>query len=103
MVLGFFDVLKNLFHPAKQSNIIHIYLKDKKCNEKIKVLVRKSYDIQRIYEDNEEAEYRLKKVVICNKCYNKINVKIDFDRRYNIINNQIDGGELITEEEYNKQ
>lgn len=96
--MGFFDFLKNIFQPVKQNNLIHIYLKDNKCKEKMKLLVRKSYDIQRIYEENEEAEYRLKKVVICNNCYNKINLQIDFDKRYNIINSQIDGGEIISEE-----
>lgn len=83
--------------------MIAIYLKDNKCNEKIKILVRKSYDIQRIYEEGEEVEFRLNKVVICNKCYNKIYVKLDFDRNYNIIKKEVNGGEIISEEEYNKE
>jgi len=102
MILGFFGFLKNIFQPSTQGNLIHIYIKDEKCGDKIKLLVRKSYDIQKIYEENEQADYRLKKVVICNKCYNKINVRIDFDRRYNIIDNQIDGGSIISEKEFNE-
>lgn len=99
-VMAFFDFIKNIFSPVKNTNLLLIYLKDKKCGEKIKVLVRKSYDIQTVYEDSHNAEYRLSKVVICNNCYNKINLQLDFDRGYNIINSQIDGGELITEEEF---
>lgn len=102
MIMGFFDFIKNIFQPVRQGNIIHIYLKDEKCGEKIKLLVRKSYDIQKIYEDNEQADYRLKKVVICNKCYNKINVRIDYNKRYNIIDSQLDGGNIISEEEFNE-
>ncbi len=102
MIMGFLDFIKNIFQPVRQGNIIHIYLKDEKCGEKIKLLVRKSYDIQKIYEDNEQADYRLKKVVICNKCYNKINVRIDFNKRYNILDSQLDGGNIISEEEFNE-
>lgn len=100
--LGFFDYIKKIFGPANRGNLMNFYLKDKKCGEKIRLLVRKSYDIQRIYEDSDQADYRLKKVVICNNCYNKIDVRIDFDKRYNIIDSEINGGEIITKEEYNK-
>ena len=100
--LGLFDYIKKIFQPVKHGNLITFYLKDKKCGSKIKLLVRKSYDIQRIYEDSDKADYRLNKVVICNSCYNKITLKIDYDKKYNILDTKINGGEIITEEEYNK-
>jgi len=102
MILGLFDFIKNIFQPSGQGNLINFYIKDEKCGDKIKLLVRKSYDIQKIYEENEEADFRLKKVVICNKCYNKINLRIDFDKRYNIIDSQLDGGSIISEKEFNE-
>jgi len=102
-IMGFLKFLKSFFQPPKDRNLIPIYLSDKKCNEKIKVLVRKTYDIHSLYEEEGEAAYRLNKVVICNKCYNKINLSIDFDRNYNIIKKTIEGGNFITEEEYNKE
>lgn len=100
--LSILEFFKNIFSTNNSGNLINIYLRDDKCGGKIKVLVRKSYDIQRIYEHNQEAEYSLKKAVICNNCYNKIDVKIDFNKRYNIIDKTIKGGELITEDEYKK-
>ena len=100
--MGFMDKIKDFFQPVNNTNLLEIYLQDKKCKEKIKLLVRKSYDIQRIYEKDQDADYRLRKVVICNNCYNKINLEIDYNKKYNIINSEIDGGELITKEEYNK-
>ncbi|MEJ6950586.1 hypothetical protein [Natronospora cellulosivora (SeqCode)] len=96
--MGFLDKLKNMFKPAKKNNLIEINLKDNKCKERIKLLVRKSYDIQRIYENDQNADYRLNKVVICNNCYSKIEVKIDFNKSYKIINKDIKGGKLISEE-----
>lgn len=101
--MGLLNFLKKLFRAPQNSNIISIYLRDKKCKEKIKVLVRKSYDIQPLYEEEETAAYRLNKVVICNKCYNKIHLTLDFDQNYNIIKKNVEGGEIITEEEYNEE
>ncbi|NLM97123.1 MAG: hypothetical protein GX175_05880 [Halanaerobiaceae bacterium] len=101
--MAFFDFIKNIFKPAYNSNLLFFYIRDRKCGEKIKLLVRKSYDIQTIYEDTDKADYRLNKVVICNKCYNKINLQLDFDQAYNIINSHIDGGELISKEEFDDQ
>lgn len=101
--MGLINFIKRFFQTPQDSNLISIYLRDKKCNEKIKVLVRKSYDIQPLYEEEEEAAYRLSKVVICNKCYNKIYLTMDFDRNFNLIKEEARGGEFITEEEYNNE
>ncbi|MFW6015743.1 MAG: hypothetical protein ACOCRK_04850 [bacterium] len=100
--MGIIDFIKNIFSPSNGNNIMKIFLKDAKCGNKIKLILRKSYDIQRIYEEDEEAYYRWKKVVICDNCFNKINVNIDFNRRYGVIDKKIDGGEFITEEEFNE-
>ncbi|MFW6015561.1 MAG: hypothetical protein ACOCRK_03925 [bacterium] len=97
--MGFIDKLKNILKPNNNSNLLEIYLRDNKCQKDIKLLVRKSYDIYRVYEDDDSADFRLNKVVICNNCYNKINLTIDFDKRYNIINTDIQGGEMVLKED----
>ncbi|MFW6377332.1 MAG: hypothetical protein ACOCZ5_01675 [bacterium] len=97
--MGFLDKIKDIFKPVNKSNLLEIYLRDNKCQEDIKLLVRKSYDIQRIYEEDDDAYYRLNKVVICNNCYSKINLTIDFDKRYKIINTDIQGGEMLSKED----
>lgn len=99
--MGLMDFFKNIFSGNRGSNTINLYVKDKKCGEKIKILLRKSYDIQKVYSDEEEAAYEINKVVICNNCYNKINIGVKFDKRYNKILEEIDNGSFITEEEYN--
>ncbi len=100
--MAFLDLLKKLFKPANQGNIIKIYLKDNKCGQKIKVLLRKSYDLQRVYSDDQTAAFALNKVVICDKCFNQIKVKLHYDQKYNNISQEINGGELISEEEFNE-
>jgi hypothetical protein len=98
--MGFF---KGLFSTNRNNNIINIFLKDNKCGHKIRVVLRKSYDIQRVYDDqDQEAAFMINKLIICDKCFNKINIDIKFDKRYNILSRKIDNGEFITEEEYNK-
>lgn len=99
--MGIIDKLKNIFSlNGSKSNLIEIYLKDQKCGNKIKVLLRKSYDIPRVYEANREAAYEIKKVIICDQCYNKIKLDIEFDKRYNILKQEIEQGEIITKKEF---
>ena len=98
--MGFKDIIKGLF-GGKDKKIIKLYLQDKKCGEKIEVLLRKSYDIHRVYEDD-KVYYKINKVVVCTKCYNKIRIIVTFDKAYNILTREIENGKFITEEEYNK-
>ncbi|ACL69819.1 hypothetical protein [Halothermothrix orenii] len=99
--MGFFNFINNLFKPKKDYNLVTVYLKDNKCGNKMKLVLRKSYDIHRVYDKKREEEFKLTKVVICDKCYHKIKVELGFDKSYNIITKDIKGGTLITEEEYN--
>ena len=98
--MGLKDIFTGFFEK-KDKNIIRIYLQDNKCGEKIEVLLRKSYDIQRVYEDD-SAYYKITKVVVCTKCYNKIKINITFDKNYKVITNYIENGKFITQDEYNK-
>lgn len=102
--MGLFDKIKSIFSGGdKQSNLIEIYLKDNKCGNQMKLMFRKSYDIQRVYEDNRDAAFEIKKIVVCDNCYNKINLHLEFDKKYNIIKQEIENGEIIAKEEYNKK
>lgn len=100
--LGLFDFIKGLFKSNKKMNLIFIFIQDNRCSNKIKILLRKSYDISRVYNDK-SVYFRVNKGVVCNNCYHKIDLRIDFDKRYNIIEQEIDGGKFISEEEYNSE
>ncbi len=98
--MGFIDFFKKILNGRKRDNLLKIFLRDKKCGQKLKVLLRKSYDIQRVYNDNEEAAFMINKVIVCDNCFNKINISIKFDKKYNIISREITGGEYISESEF---
>ncbi|MCF8008669.1 MAG: hypothetical protein K9K32_02785 [Halanaerobiales bacterium] len=98
--MGLFDNIKNIFTTSSDSQIVKVFLKDSKCGNKMKVVLRKGYDIQRIYDDNVEGNYQVRKVIVCDKCYNNVVIDLKFDRNYNIIDKNIEDGQFITEEEF---
>ncbi|SFL06645.1 hypothetical protein [Halanaerobium salsuginis] len=100
--MGLLATLKNIFMGSNNNggNLITIYVKDNKCGNKMKLLFRKSYDIQKVYEDERDAAFEIKKVIVCDNCYNKLQLELEFDRKYNIIKQKLENGEIITEEEY---
>ncbi|WP_286169666.1 hypothetical protein [Halocella sp. SP3-1] len=100
--MSLLDFFRDLFKSNNKRNLMFIFIQDNKCGHKIKILLRKSYDISRVYNDKSVC-FRVNKGVICNNCYHKINLRIDFDKRYNIVNQEIDGGKVISEEEYNSE
>lgn len=98
-----FDFIKSLFGAKKnksKSKLIDIYIEDNKCSNQMKIIFRKDYDIQKVYADNREAAYEIKKVVVCDNCYNKINLHLEFDKKYNIIKKEIENGKIISEDEF---
>ena len=100
--MGFLDKIKSFFSGGSKSKLIDIYVEDNKCGNQMKLLFRKSYDIQKVYEDNRDAAYEISKVVICDNCYNKIELHLEFDKRYNIINQEIEDGKIINKEEFDE-
>lgn len=98
--MGLFDKIKDFLTPSSDSKIVKLYVKDKKCGNKMRVVLRKGYDIQRIYNDEVEGEHKIHKVIVCDKCYSNIVIDVTFDKNYNIINQSIENGEFLTEEQY---
>ncbi len=100
--MGIFDKFKKVFTSSSDSKIVNLYIEDKKCGNKMRIVLRKGYDIQKNYDDNVEGEFQIHKVIVCDKCYNNVTIDVQFDRNYNIINKKIDNGKFLTEEDYNK-
>lgn len=100
--MGLFDKIKSIFKGSggNKSKLVDIYIEDDKCGNQMKLIFRKSYDIQKVYEDNRDAAYEIQKVVVCDKCYNKIDLHLEFDKGYNIINKEIEDGKIISREEF---
>ncbi len=98
--MSFFDKIKKYFTPSSDDKIVSVYLQDEKCGNKMKVVLRKGYDIQRVYKENIKAKFQISKVIVCDKCYNNIMIDIKFDKNYNIISKNIENGKFISKEEF---
>lgn len=100
--MGLLDTIKSMFSGTQNKKMIDFYVEDKQCLNQMKLLFRKSYDIQKVYTEDREAAYEIKKVIVCDNCYNKIDLHLEFDKRYNIINQEIKSGKIISKEEFEK-
>lgn len=88
--------LLSRFSPGSENNdTILLQVKDESCGNEIPVRVIKSHDLHRIYEDELPGNYRLKKVVICDECFNKIWLEVYFDSSYSIVSREAEGGKII--------
>lgn len=82
---------------------IWVYLKCNRCGEKVALRLRKTSEIQREYGDEAGYDMFINKVAICNKCFQRMNLRLEFDRAYRVINKQLEHGGFITPEEYEKE
>ena len=98
-----FNFLKNLLpQPGSGSNVFYIYYQCNKCKQAFPLLLRKSYDIQTVYEDVKDYTYLYHKELRDPKCFNDIHISIYFDQAYRVVKEEIKGGKLLTKEEYEK-
>jgi hypothetical protein len=94
--MGFLDKIKSIFTGGSQSKLIDIEVEHDKCGNQMKLLFRKGYDIQKVYEDNRDAAYEVNKIVVCDKCYKKMKLQLEFDKKYNLIEKSLENLDLVT-------
>lgn len=88
--MGFLDKIKSIFTGGSQSKLIEIEVEHDRCGNQMKLLFRKGYDIQKVYEDNRDAAYEVNKIVVCDKCYKKMKLQLEFDKKYNLIEKRLE-------------
>jgi DNA-directed RNA polymerase subunit RPC12/RpoP len=88
-------------HKAAHGESMYLYIQCEKCGEKLKVLVKKETDLERVYEEEKGGPaYRLIKEAMDSKCFSIITIRAEFDINKNIISRDISNGHFITEEDY---
>jgi len=76
---------------------IYLYIKCGRCGAPVRVRADRRHDLQRDYDS---GGLILRKEVMDGTCFNLIQTTTRFDAGYKIIDQQIDGGEFISWEEY---
>lgn len=70
----------------------------RRCREEITARLRKSSDIQPNYDGGDFA-YFVQKTLVGKECFNRIEVRLEFDARYRLIASTVHGGELLRPEQ----
>ena len=106
--LGLLSRLVNKLTSAAQTprnrivtrDAVWVYVQCSKCGEKIALRLRKSSEIQREETGNRGYQMFINKTVVGNKCFNRMQLRLEFDGAYRVVNKRLDSGTFITKEEY---
>jgi hypothetical protein len=102
--MGLLKKLSQLFTtPPKSDQYVYwIYVKCSRCGENLKARVNLRNDLSIEYGNGEgDTYYFTRKILIGEKlCFQSIEVELTFDRKYQLTDRKISGGEFITEEEF---
>ena len=74
---------------------IYLYVKCGHCGTCVKLRADKKYDLQ-----NSDHGYTWHKTIVDSKCFRRMTTVVNFDRNYDVVSAQLDGGEYITEMQY---
>lgn len=92
--MGFLDKLGQLLSGEQRDDAIHLYVQCDKCGAQVHVRADKQYDLQRDYEG--DADYVLHKEMLDDQCFTLMHGEFRFDRQYNLLSADIQGGRLVT-------
>ena len=76
-----------------------VYARCERCGEIVKARINLYNDLSVQYEDGEKQYFCRKTLVGENRCFNRIKVKLRFDKTRRLIGRGIQGGKFLTEEE----
>jgi hypothetical protein len=99
--MGFLDSLKNFFAaPAtpQGGNFITFKIRCNRCNEEIDIKLRKTSDVSRVYEGEDNpanASFFVRKEILGNKCNNLIYLTAYFTESFALISRDVTGGKFV--------
>lgn len=85
---------------------IRIYVQCDRCGEKIPVRLSTTSELQR--REGPEADlgagaFFVRKTIVGNRCYQRIEAVVEFDGRYNVVDSEVEHGKLLTVEEFKEE
>ncbi len=97
--------LKQLFTRrtrAEGNTALWLYVRCRRCGELIRVRIDRRYDLASEWREPGEPgpAYTMHKDIVGNRCFQRIRVTVGFDARLQMVERQIEGGELLTDEAY---
>ena len=91
--------LRRLFSrpPGREAdNALWLHVRCDRCGEVIDLRVDRRYDVaSNLLDPGEEGPaYTMRKDVVGDRCFRRISVSLGFDRRMNIVEQNVQGGRL---------
>jgi hypothetical protein len=100
--MGLFKKLSRLLAPAAKAEerAYWLYVRCGRCGETIRTRVDLYNDLSPIYHETGVTYFSRKVLIGQQRCYQKVEVEMNFDERRHLTERQISGGVFITEEEF---
>ncbi len=101
--MSIFKKLGALFSPPPgDGRSLWLYVKCDKCGEILKGRVDLHNDLSIQYEESGSGtSYFCRKVYVgSNRCYRPIEVELTFDKKKRLMNEEVSGGEIVSEEDF---
>lgn len=94
------DLIKRLFGRGDDDKPhdpqgIYLYVECDRCGAQVRVRADKQYDLNRT-----EDGFTWHKTIVDSKCFRQMPTVVHFDRSYNVVASEIEGGHYISKETY---
>ncbi len=106
--MSFFKSLANLFRGGPSSgasgDVYWIYARCNRCREVLAARINLANDLSVEYdEDDRPSGYHVRKLLTgtgARRCYQQVEVEVEFNARKEVVSQTAHGGTIITREEY---
>jgi hypothetical protein len=104
--LSLLKKFKDMFTPEVVDRSAHwVYVRCDECGEKLRTRIDLDHDLSDQYDDTgDETTYFCRKTLIgSERCFRPIEVELTFNAQRQLIDKKIQGGQFISEEEYQSE
>lgn len=74
---------------------IYLFVECERCGARLRLRADKKYDLNRVADG-----YTWHKTLIDSQCFRPMPTVVSFDKQFNVVSREIDGGRYITQEEF---
>ena len=101
--MGIFDRISRIFSSSGNLDEAGywVYVRCNRCGEKLSSRVNIYNDLSVDFNESGEQNYHCRKTIVGRQaCFERIEIKLTFDKRRKLKEQEISGGEFITEEDF---
>ena len=93
--MGFLKKLFSTTPQAAEDSGIYLYVKCANCSDVVRLRLEPKYELV-----SDQSGYISEKIVVDSRCYQRMSAVFHFNHRQHLESAEIDGGELVSEAEY---